>query len=152
MGVMGGTLHGAASGSVHELLADAETSGDTIAAVGAVRRRLGLFPGFGHAVYQVQDPRYAALMALVVDAWGADPRLVHVYRVRDLISQRSDAIPNTDLALGALTYLARMPIDAGEAIFSIARTAGWLAHAMEEYDEKPLRFRARERYIGRRPT
>jgi citrate synthase len=150
LGVIGGTLHGAASSTVHELLTEAGSGGDVAEAAGLVRRRLGYFPGFGHTIYQVQDPRYGPLMARVVDAWGADPRLVTVYRVRDVISQRSNAIPNVDLALGALTWLARMPPDAGEAIFAIARTAGWLAHALEEYEEQPLRFRARERYVGPR--
>jgi citrate synthase len=87
-------------------------------------------------------------MAMIISAWGDDPRLVTVYRVRDLVSQRSGTMPNLDLALGALTYLARMPVDAGEVVFAIARTAGWLAHAMEEYEEKPLRFRARAKYTG----
>jgi citrate synthase len=32
---------------------------------------------------------------------------------------------------------------AGEAIFAVARTAGWIAHAMEEYaTNSPLRPRA----------
>jgi citrate synthase len=31
---------------------------------------------------------------------------------------------------------------------AIARTAGWLAHAIEEYQEVPLRFRPRALYIG----
>ncbi len=148
LGVLGGPFHGAASSAVHELFVEAETSGDAAVTVGTTRRRLGVFPGFGHTVYRLQDPRYGALMAMIVDAWGHDPRLVTIYRVRDLVSERSDALPNVDLGIGALTYLARMPPDAGEAIFAIARTAGWLAHAMEEYDEKPLRFRARAKYTG----
>jgi len=52
--------------------------------------------------------------------------------------------------LGSLTFLAGMPPEAGEVTFAIARTAGWLAHAIEEYEEQPLRFRARERYTGPR--
>jgi citrate synthase len=151
LGVIRGTVHGAASATVHELLTGAGAGGDVTAAVGATRRTLGYFPGFGHTVYRAQDPRYGTLMARVVEAWGADPRLVTAYRVRDVISQRSDAIPNVDLALGTLTWLAGMPADAGEVIFAIARTAGWLAHALEEYDEQPLRFRARERYTGPQP-
>ncbi len=51
------------------------------------------------------------------------------------------APPNVDFALGALTYAARMPSEAATAIFAIARTAGWIAHAAEEYGEPPLRFR-----------
>ncbi len=150
LGALGGTLHGAASAAVHELYVAAEAQGDAAAAVGDAQRR-GRLPGFGHMVYRAQDPRYSALMAQIVDAWSDDGRLQTVFRVRDLVGERSDAIPNVDLALGALTYLAHLPPDGGEAIFAIARTTGWLAHAMEEYEEKALRFRPRARYIGNRP-
>jgi citrate synthase len=44
-----------------------------------------------------------------------------------------------------------MPVDGGETVFAVGRTAGWLAHAQEEYEETPLRFRARARYSGPRP-
>ena len=44
-----------------------------------------------------------------------------------------------------------MPRDAGEAVFSVARSAGWIAHALEEYDEPPLRFRGQGHYRGPRP-
>lgn len=148
LGVLGGTLHGAASAAVHEMLTETERSDDAAQAAGEARRRLGGFPGFGHAVYETQDPRYGALIARIVEAWAADPRLANVYRVRDVIGERAELMPNVDLALGALTYLAQMPTDAGEVIFATARTAGWLAHAMEEYRETPLRFRPRARYVG----
>lgn len=148
LGVLGGTLHGAASAAVHEMLTETERTDDAAQAAGEARRRLGGFPGFGHAVYETQDPRYGALIARIVEAWADDPRLVNVYRVRDVIGERAELMPNVDLALGALTYLAHMPTDAGEVIFATARTAGWLAHAMEEYRETPLRFRPRARYVG----
>lgn len=150
LGALGGVLHGAASAAVHDLYLAAEAQGDAAAAVGEAQRR-GQLPGFGHAVYQAQDPRYGALMAQIIDAWGDDRRLETVFRVRDLVAERSDTIPNVDLALGALTYLAGLPTDGGEAIFAIARTAGWLAHAMEEYEEKPMRFRPKARYLGDQP-
>ncbi len=41
--------------------------------------------------------------------------------------------PNIDFALAALASVAGMIPGAGEAVFAIARTAGWLAHALEEY-------------------
>lgn len=148
LGVIGGPLHGAASAAVHEMLTDAATRQDAATAVGDARRRIGRLPGFGHTVYVDQDPRYGALMTKIVDAWADDPRLQHVYRIRDVVGERSDALPNVDLALGTLTWLADMDSDAGETIFALSRTAGWLAHAMEEYDEQPLRFRPKARYIG----
>jgi citrate synthase len=58
------------------------------------------------------------------------------------------AMPNVDFALGALAFATQMPLGATEAIFAVARTAGWVAHALEEYGEAPLRFRARAVYIG----
>ena len=148
LGAIGGPLHGAASAGVHELFAEAERLDDAARAVGEALRSQGRVPGFGHSVYTQQDPRYGALMTLVVDAWADDPRLQHVYRVRDVVGARRDEFPNVDLALGAFTWLAKMPAEAGETIFAIARTAGWLAHAVEEYGESALRFRPRARYVG----
>ncbi len=150
LGVLGGTLHGAASAEVHQLYLDADRRGDVAVAVGEAQRR-GRLPGFGHAVYRSQDPRYGVLMGQIVEAWSDDRRLQSVFRVRDVVGERSEEIPNIDLAIGALTYLADMAPDAGEALFGISRTSGWLAHAIEEYDEKPLRFRPRARYIGDSP-
>ncbi len=150
LGVVGGTLHGAASRSVHELFEAAASGGDAAAAVGDTYRRLGGNPGFGHTVYDHEDPRYGALMRRVSNAWRGDPKLATVHEVRDIVSQRTAAIANIDLALGALSWLSGMDPDAGEAIFAIARTAGWLAHALEEYEEAPLRFRPRARYVGER--
>ena len=36
-----------------------------------------------------------------------------------------------------------MPPEAATAIFAVARTAGWIAHAAEEYTEPYVRFRGR---------
>lgn len=150
LGVIGGPLHGAASASVHELFAESARLGDATQAVGETLRLHGRVPGFGHTLYTQQDPRYSSLMTLVIEAWADDPRLQHVYRVRDVVGARRDEFPNVDLALGAFTWLAGMQASAGETIFAIGRTAGWLAHAVEEYDEAPLRFRPRARYLGAR--
>ena len=38
--------------------------------------------------------------------------------------------------------------DAGKAIFAVARTVGWIAHALEEYAGPGLRFRAEGVYTG----
>ena len=46
-----------------------------------------------------------------------------------------------------MAFAGGMAPDAGEAVFAIARCAGWLAHALEEYGEAPLRFRIRARSV-----
>ncbi|MFQ5558679.1 MAG: citrate/2-methylcitrate synthase, partial [Acidimicrobiales bacterium] len=79
-------------------------------------------------------------------------RLDVAHQVIGRIAERGAAPANVDLALGTLTYAAGMDEHAGEVIFAIARSAGWLAHALEEYDAPALRFRPVGRYVGTRPA
>ena len=47
--------------------------------------------------------------------------------------RRALPAPNIDFALAVLATVAGMVPGSGEAVFATARTAGWLAHALEEY-------------------
>ena len=51
-------------------------------------------------------------------------------------------------SLGTFTSAAGMSRGAGEAIFAVARTAGWIAHALEAYEAGTL-LRPRACYTGR---
>ena len=68
--------------------------------------------------------------------------------VRRIAVDATGAEPNIDFALGALALAGGMPFGATEGIFTIGRTAGWVAHVLEEYDERPLRYRPRAIYTG----
>ncbi len=151
LGVLGGVLHGAASAQVHELFERAEAIGPANA-VGDFHRRGRPIPGFGHVIYRARDPRQILLDQVLRQSWPDDPRLDVVDGVIGAVCSRSEVVANVDLALGALTWLAGWSSDSGEAIFAISRIGGWLAHALEEYDEEPLRFRPRARYVGPRPV
>ncbi len=147
LGALGGALHGAASAPVHQLFEAAWATGDVTYAVGHAQQVHGRLPGFGHSVYIDLDPRCAPLLSSISAGWAGDPRHEVIAKVADVVSSRTNTFPNIDFALGALSWLAQMPPDAGEAIFAISRSAGWLAHASEEYAEQPLRFRSRARYL-----
>ena len=57
--------------------------------------------------------------------------------------------PNVDFALGVLARdRCTWSHGAGEAIFAVARSAGWIAHGLEEYQHR-LRYRIRATYTGR---
>jgi hypothetical protein len=65
--------------------------------------------------------------------------------------RRDDRLPaRPGLALATLTSVAGMIPGAGEAIFAVARTAGWIAHALEEY-AKNAPLRPRTVYTGPHP-
>ena len=55
--------------------------------------------------------------------------------------------PNVDFALGVLGETTRMVPGAGETVFAVARSAGWIAHGLEEYPHR-LRYRIRATYTG----
>jgi citrate synthase len=62
----------------------------------------------------------------------------------------TNSFRNIDFALGTLVAAAGMVPGAAEAIFAVARTAGWLAHGSEEYGHR-LRYRLRAAYTGPAP-
>lgn len=148
LGAVSGPLHGAASGVVHDLFVHAESDGPDLA-IATVIERDGKVPGFGHFIHRTRDPRHDLLVDALAAAPLPDDRLDVVASIVARTADRIPVAPNVDLALGALTYCTGMDRAAGEVIFAIARTAGWLAHALEEYDEAPIRFRPVGRYEPR---
>lgn len=147
LGAVGGILHGVASSGVHRLLERAEDVGPehTIGEELAADRTL---PGVGHTIYQKNDRRAAALLDDIRAGWADDPRLEIALDVQRVITGRLPQPVNIDFALGTLTWLLEADPEDASALFAIARTAGWLAHAIEELEEQPLRFRPTARYVG----
>ena len=97
-------------------------------------------PGFGHHVYTGVDPRCDVLLAEV--ARLAPGLVAEVERLCVEAARTRGAYPNVDLALAALILAAALDPDCGEVIFTLARTIGLAAHAMEEYSHG-LRLRPR---------
>jgi citrate synthase len=131
-----GHLHGCASAEVHRFL-DRCASEDPGLVVAELRSRHQPVPGFGHKVYRGVDPRYGPLIEA---ARPLDPESMAV--VDAVVAEVGRTLPhqpNVDLALGALTRAAGL--EPGTPIFAVARIAGLAAHAAEELDEPPLRFR-----------
>ncbi len=146
----GGVLHGAAGTAVERLLAAIPDAAAVPAALGdrlAAGERL---PGFGHAVYRGEDPRAAVVLELLRAADPDPARLAVVDAVLATAGRHDGPAPNVDLALGATSHCLGLIPGAAEAIFAIARSAGLVAHALEEYPYR-LRFRARAAYVGPAP-
>lgn len=142
LGPLAGPLHGGASRAVRRVLESAAEVGATVALAEAARTH-GSWPGFGHPLYPQGDPRARALLEELRRGAGSRRGLAQVEAVLAAAAERAEVAPNVDFALGALGHVAGMAHEAGEAIFTVSRMAGWVAHAIEEYEEAPLRFRAR---------
>ncbi|HLX89488.1 MAG TPA: citrate/2-methylcitrate synthase, partial [Acidimicrobiales bacterium] len=149
LSALGGPLHGGASDRLVPLLRDAQAVG----AAQAIGERLRVgeqVGGFGHPVYTGRDPRADALWPLLAKGWDGDPAFRAAGDVIDVVRSQDDTFPNIDLALATLVTCADMVPGAGEAVFAVARCAGFVAHAMEEYRHR-LRFRVRAAYTGPAP-
>jgi citrate synthase len=140
-----------APGEVERLLAEAEAS-DPERAIGDRLRRTGSpVHGFGMPLYPEGDPRGAELLARLPEVGGRPARQALIERVMEIGRARRFPPPNVDLALGSLAYCGEMIPGAGQAVTTLGKVAGWLAHAMEEYAE-PTQFRTRAAYIGALPA
>jgi citrate synthase len=148
LGVLAGGLHGGAGRLVMNLLEEVGEPGRAARVIGERLRRGERLPGLGHKVYRERDPRADELMPQLFGLRLLPGRREVIEAVLAILEDRVDVLVNIDFALGGLAYGTGMRLDATEAMFAVARTAGWLAHAIEEYTEEPLRFRARAAYTG----
>ena len=143
LAAVSGTLHGGASLGIEDLLREIDQPDRAASVVGTRLRRGERLRGFGHRLYPAGDPRARALLDRLRAAAAGSPRLAVVEALLETTTGRGLPDPNVDLALAALAHVTAMTRGAGEAIFAIARTAGWIAHALEEYDRNtPIRPRA----------
>ncbi|MFG6198758.1 citrate/2-methylcitrate synthase [Nonomuraea sp. JJY05] len=147
LGVLGGPLHGGASYGAERLLAEVAEPRQAARAIAERVRRGERIPGFGHSVYKNGDARGALLLDLVKEAAPGHERIAAGVAVLEEMRRRRLPERNVDFALATLTAVSGMVSGAGEAIFAVARVAGWLAHAMEEYDRGAL-LRLRASYTG----
>ncbi|WP_406455649.1 citrate synthase [Streptomyces sp. NBC_00876] len=151
LGVLEGPLHGAASGLAHRMLAEVLERGGAAPVVADHLRTGRRVPGLGHRLYTGEDPRARALFDLLARIPQAAPALAAARDVVATTARHSPLHANVDLALAVLSVSSGMAAEAGETVFAISRTAGWIAHALEEYGERPLRMRPSGHYTGPRP-
>ncbi len=143
LAAVSGTLHGGASLGIEDLLREIDRPDRAASVVGTRLRRGERLRGFGHRLYPAGDPRARVLLDRLRAAAAGSPRLEVVEALLETTTGRGLPEPTVDLALAALAHVTAMTRGAGEAIFAIARTAGWIAHALEEYDRNtPIRPRA----------
>jgi citrate synthase len=142
-----GPRHGFASTWAEEML-EKVAAGHEIAAVVEEHLRRGetlWYPGY----YDGGDPRATLLLEETV-------RLAPRSRTRTIAKliafgeAHSMPPPGAEFSLAAFAHSFGLVRGASQAIFAIGRSAGWIAHAMEEHaSPSPLRMRAT--YVGPQP-
>jgi citrate synthase len=141
-----GPLHGGATERVAAFYREAQALDSGREAVASRVRRGEDLPGFGHKLYPLGDPRGRELLgrAGTVRADALATELI------DAVFGASGEHPTIDFALVVLAKALDLPADAPLTIFALGRSAGWVAHAVEQYASGTL-IRPRARYEGERP-
>jgi len=112
-----------------------------------VRERVALgeqFAGFGHGVYKRGDPRAQSLLKALARA-GAPRKFTK--EVPERIAEATGELVNIDYALAVLVHALRFPASSELALFAMARSVGWIAHASEQLQHGRL-IRPHARYVG----
>ena len=100
----------------------------------------GVVRAFGHRLYPDGDPRAKAIMS----SFDVPPLYAALAEAgEELLGEPA----NLDFSLAALAAAYALPDDAPMVIFALARTVGWLAHAMEQVVSGDL-IRPRAHYAG----
>jgi len=147
LAVLSGTLHG---GVTDEVMAFVEAIGspDRARSVVTERSRLGeRIPGFGHRLYPDGDPRADVLLALARSTARRDVRVATLLAVVDAMRALGREPPNLDAGLVAVALTLGLPAGAPSVLFALGRTAGWVAHVLEQRKSGYI-IRPRARYVG----
>ncbi len=102
-------------------------------------------PGFAHPLYPEGDPRGALLMKMLDRGKHTD-----LFAIAELAEDLTGQKLNIDFGLVAVEIACRLAPGAAQILFALGRTAGWIAHAMEQVETGQL-IRPRARYVGKFP-
>lgn len=155
IGALSGPLHGGANEKVMDMI---EEIGDInnvepwIEKALAEKRKV---MGMGHRVYKAKDPRaiiFDRMLRELSEKKGDDRLLRFLDAIEKAFRSRMETkgkpiYPNVDFVSGAVYSMLGIPKYLYIPIFAIARSAGWLAHILEQRKDNRI-YRPRCLYVG----
>lgn len=137
MGALSGELHGGANQRAFEMFNSFEDADQAQKwAVEKVAQKYR-FPGFGHRVYKVLDPRVKVMEPFVKELLtGSDSAYLwdNYLAIKDVVEEHlgSKGIhANVDAITGLLYHPLGLPVASFPIPFALAIQVGWMAHCLE---------------------
>lgn len=154
IGTMKGPLHGGAPSEVVDQLSQIGSVEHAEAWLNDALDRKERLMGFGHRVYRAYDPRAAALRQVAESMPHPPDWLSLAIAVEDVALRiLAERHPERSLKTNVEYYAAPVLLGVGltpdlfPATFSLARHAGWTAHALEQSADDRI-IRPDVRYVG----
>ncbi|GAB3316043.1 citrate synthase [Luteimonas notoginsengisoli] len=155
-----GPAHGGANEAVLKMLAEIGNAKHVQSAVDKAKDKESGFRlmGFGHRVYKNFDPRAKIIREMchqVLEELGVDDPLLEVAMKLEEAALKDDYFvqrklyPNVDFYSGIIYKALGIPTEMFTVMFAIARTAGWVAHWLEQQEDPEFKIgRPRQIYTG----
>jgi citrate synthase len=147
LAALSGRRHGGASARAEALFRDLGDSADPLPAMAARLARGEALPGLDQPLYPEGDPRCLSIVEAITTALPEAGARIAAAAVAAV--ELTGQYPNVDFALGAVTVALGLPPGSALGLFLTARSVGWIAHAIEQYESGTL-IRPRARYTGLR--
>jgi citrate synthase len=149
-----GSLHGGAPGPTLDMLDAAEAAEHLEPWLEARLRSGERLMGFGHRVFNGNDPR-AEAMRRAMHLMGPNmSRLAFADRLEMAVADTIERLkpgrslrPNVEIMAALLLDAVDIPREAFTPVFAVGRSAGWLAHAMEQQKTGRM-IRPTSAYVG----
>jgi citrate synthase len=146
LAALSGPRHGGAADRVDALLEEAGMPNRVERVVHDRQRRGEVIEGFGHPIYAPHsDPRGNLLVEIARELRGESPEVQSALALVDTMQSGGYGGPSIDVGLVALARALNLPSGSAAALFAVARSAGWVAHAIEQSEAGYL-VRPRARY------
>jgi citrate synthase len=150
IGALKGPLHGGANQRVMEMILDIPDVDTVQAYIAGMLENKQRIMGFGHRVYRTQDPRTLHLRRYSEMLCESNNQR-HLYdiaqRIEHTVMEAKGIYPNVDFYSATVQHALAIPPEYFTTVFAAARTAGWIAHIMEQYADNRL-IRPTSRYVG----
>ncbi|KAF1691984.1 citrate synthase [Pseudoxanthomonas koreensis] len=155
-----GPAHGGANEAVLKMLEEIGTPDKVESAIAKAKDKESGFRlmGFGHRVYKNFDPRAKIIREMthkVLGELGVDDPLLEVAMkleeaaLQDEYFIQRKLYPNVDFYSGIIYKALKIPTEMFTVMFAIGRTAGWVAHWLEQQVDPEAKIgRPRQIYTG----
>ena len=152
VGALKGPLHGGANVGVIRMLLEIGEVDRAEAWIKSALAQKKRIMGFGHRVYNTEDPRATHLrkMSEALGREAGDLRWYETSRIVErVVKEQKGLNPNVDFYSASTYYSMGIDPDLYTPIFVVSRVSGWIAHVLEQQANNRL-IRPRAEYTGPR--
>ena len=150
VGTLKGPLHGGASEKVMSMLYEINSLDEVEQYIQSMLDDKKKIMGFGHRVYNAEDPRSKHLR-VIAERLCYQKDTLPIYnkckKIELTVLDKKGIFPNVDFYAALVMHALGIPREFFTSFFASSRVTGWVAHVLEQYVDAVL-IRPTSKYTG----